>query len=101
MERLDRVQLIKDRKELKEFIYNRGKSYSIKILTSNSEHETVLQIVNEIIKDCDEYGENLAGKPNVIDIMSEAFRHVNYMLENIEHGGDIDNEFLYETGGKL
>lgn len=89
---MDRLQLIKDRKEVVKFIYSRGQNYAINILNNDD----IINIINMIMDECNNYKDNLYGKPTCLDIMCEAFRHVNYSMNNISSSDGVVSGFVYD-----
>ena len=82
-----RMQMIRDRHAHIEFTYNTGKMVSKRILSNDSEGQKLIDLCIEVDKMCSEYPENEYGRPCLVDIMAEAFRYVNYVLENIDKSG--------------
>jgi hypothetical protein len=88
MDKIDRIQMIKDRRAVKKFIYETGKNVYEKLMHTNISDELYLNTCKEIINLCNNYPENSYGKPNIYSVMSEAYRRINYDLSEIEaHAG--------------
>lgn len=89
---MDRLKMMQDRRDCIKFIYDNGKEIAHKFLHTSSPEENFMNICKEVLDLCESYPENEYGRPSTLDIMSEAFRHINYTLGNIQSSGGNSTE---------
>ena len=90
---MDRVKMFKDRKDQIKFVYDTGKMVSERVLSTNTENQKFIDLVAEVAKMCEDYPENDYGHPCVLDVMCQAFRHINYELGNIQLRDDTLKQY--------
>lgn len=93
----DRLKMIHEIKELQKFEYDCGLEI-YNILVNSSSPSGLINLINHAESLCKDYLDKTGLEPNLLKIVSEAFRHLQYVSSNLNYGlGFMKSENMNES----